>query len=86
MADALLEKTIVRINNSNTPEIFIASGEVIRFDGFLKVYIESSDNDEDEESKGLLPPLQESDPLEMERIDATEKYSQSPPGTPKQAW
>lgn len=79
MADAALERTIIKIKNSKTADLFVASGEVIRFDGFLKVYMESSDEEEDEEGKSLLPPLKENDPLMMERIDATEKFTLSPP-------
>jgi DNA topoisomerase I len=79
MADAALEKTTIKVKNTNTENIFVATGEVIRFDGFLKVYMESSDDEESEEGKGLLPPLKENDPLGVERIDASEKYSLSPP-------
>ena len=79
MADAVLEKTIIKIRNSNTNDIFVATGEIIRFDGFLKVYMESSDDEEDEEGKGMLPPLNENDTLNLERVDATEKFTFYPP-------
>jgi DNA topoisomerase-1 len=59
---------------------FIANGEVIKFDGFLKLYFESSDNEEDDElSKGMLPPLKEGEKLEDMKIVATEKFKNHPP-------
>jgi DNA topoisomerase-1 len=80
MSDAELEKTTVTINISNTPEKFIATGEVLIFDGFLRVYIES-DDDEDQNggSKGLLPPLTAKQTLRWDKIQATERYTQKPP-------
>jgi len=80
MSDALLEKTNIRISNSKTPEIFVATGEVLKFDGFLKVYMESTDDENnDEESKGLLPPLKAGDPLDLKKIVAAEKFTLHPP-------
>ena len=79
MSEASLEKTTIRIKNSKSPDLFIAVGEVLKFDGFLKVYMESSDEDTEEEAKGLLPPLKQNDDLELNRIEATEKYSNHPP-------
>ena len=80
MSDAVLEKTNIRISNSKTPEIFVATGEVLKFDGFLKVYMESSDDENtDEESKGLLPPLKAGDALELNKIEASEKFTLHPP-------
>ncbi|MDP4267797.1 MAG: type I DNA topoisomerase [Bacteroidota bacterium] len=80
MSDALLEKTNVTIDISTTPEKFIAKGEVLKFDGFLKVYMESTDDDiEDDESKGMLPPLNKGQKLDPKQIDAIQKYSQHPP-------
>ncbi len=80
MADAILEKTNIRVSNSNTPEIFVATGEVLKFDGFLKVYMESSDDENaDEESKGLLPPLKVGDILDLRKMEAAEKFSLHPP-------
>ena len=79
MRDALTEKTLINISNSNTQDKFTASGEVIRFDGFLKVYIESMDDEEDEEGKGLLPPISKDDVLPLDKIEATEKYTTNPP-------
>ncbi len=79
MSDALLEKTSIKINNNKTPDLFIATGEVLKFDGFLKLYMESSDDEQEEEVKGLLPPLKENDPLALNRITATERFDNHPP-------
>ena len=58
MADAELERTTINIAVSNSPELFQATGEVIKFDGFLRVYMESTDNeDESDENASLLPPV-----------------------------
>jgi len=79
MSDALLEKTNVDVSISTTPEMFIAKGEIVKFDGFLKVYIESSDDESDENQKGLLPPLSLGDSLQVDIINATQRFSQHPP-------
>jgi DNA topoisomerase-1 len=79
MTDAELEKTIVTIDISTAKENFIARGEVIKFDGFLKVYMESSDDEDPETQKGLLPPVSKGDNLERKEIIATQKFTQSPP-------
>ncbi len=79
MSDALLEKTTVTINISTSEENFIASGEVLIFDGFLKVYFESSDEDQEETAKGLLPPLRKGQRLNAINITGTERFSQHPP-------
>lgn len=79
MADAELEKTNVTIDISTTDETFIARGEVIKFDGFLRVYLESTDDDDPEAQKGMLPPVNEGDELSRIEISATQKYTQSPP-------
>jgi DNA topoisomerase I len=79
MADAELEKTNVTIKISTTPEKFIARGEVMKFEGFLKVYMESSDDDDDEAQKDMLPPIKEGELLKLKDILAIEKYSQTPP-------
>lgn len=78
MADAQLERTNITIGVSNSNELFIANGEVIKFDGFLKVYLESSD-DENEEQEGMLPPVTIGEVLEMKEINATQKFTQHPP-------
>lgn len=80
MSDAELEKTTVTIDISNTPEKFIASGEVLIFDGFLRVYIESvDDEDQNGGTKGLLPPLNARQILRWNKINATERFTQKPP-------
>ena len=79
MSEAKLEKTTISINISGAPEKFTATGEVLKFDGFLKVYMESTDDEqEEEETKGLLPPLKVNDPLQRDRIEAAEKSTQQP--------
>ena len=78
MSEAQLEKTTISINISNAPERFIATGEVLIFDGFLKVYMESTDDEQEEEAKGLLPPVKRNDKLNREEIEATEKTSMQP--------
>lgn len=79
MADALLEKTQAGISISTTSEKFIASGEVILFDGFLKVYTESDDDETEENDSASLPPLKTNDNLTSKEIQATEKYTHHPP-------
>ena len=79
MADAKIEKTTVNVKVSNAGEMFVASGEVIKFDGFLKVYHESFDDDNTaEESSHLLPAMKEGDELQRREITSTERFSQSP--------
>ncbi|WP_319479883.1 type I DNA topoisomerase [uncultured Draconibacterium sp.] len=80
MADAILERTNVTIDVSNAPEKFQATGEVIVFDGFLKVYIESTD-DENANGSGqtLIPPMHVNDLLEMTSVVSTQRFSQRPP-------
>ena len=78
MSDAKLEKTTVCIDISTTSEKFNAVGEVLLFDGFLKVYMESRDEDENEDKHGELPPIVQGMNLDMEQIQAVEKFSQQP--------
>ena len=79
MADAQLEKTTININIGNTSEKFVATGEVVSFDGFLKVYLESTDDEEHaEDFSHILPALKEGDELQRREILATEKYSLAP--------
>ncbi|MGA3015023.1 MAG: DNA topoisomerase, partial [Bacteroidales bacterium] len=79
MSDAILEKTNVTIGVSNAKEKFIARGEVIKFDGFLKIYMESKDDDEDEDQEGLLPPVAKGDNVITREIVAQQKFTQHPP-------
>ncbi|MBQ6681015.1 MAG: type I DNA topoisomerase [Prevotella sp.] len=94
MADAQIEKTTVeitlnvRLSNSEAlakagtsdaqPSTFIATGEVVKFDGFLKVYNITPDEENEEETTHILPPLHKGDKLERREIVATERFSQSP--------
>ena len=77
MSDAELERTNVKIENSGNTKIFTANGEMIKFDGFLKVYLEGTDN-EDEEQAGMLPNLKVNQNLDYTFINATQRFT-SPP-------
>ncbi len=81
MADAILEKTTVSIGISNSKEKFIAAGEVLIFDGFLKVYMESTDDDSNNNvgSDVIIPPLKAKDKLQMSSVVATQRFTQRPP-------
>ena len=79
MADAEIEKTTVNIQISNTNEMFVAQGEVVKFDGFIKVYRESSDDDEQQDEFGhILPPMKKDQELTRREILATERFSAGP--------
>ena len=80
MADAEIEKTTVNISVSGINEQFVAQGEVVKFDGFIKVYRESYDDDaqQDEELGHILPPLKKGQELTRREILATERFSQGP--------
>lgn len=75
MPDAQLERTNIIISLSNEKTPFVATGEVIVFDGFLKVYRESHDDDADDEKSDLLPPINEGDNVVRTSINATEQYT-----------
>ena len=77
MADARLDRTVAKINNSNTSEQFVARGEVITFEGFMKVYLEGKD-DELEEQKGMLPKLTIGESLGLSEAIASEQFSRPP--------
>ncbi len=79
MSEALLEKTNISIGISTTNEKLIASGEVLKFDGFLKVYLESTDDEDDEVQKGILPPLELNQKLDLDEMVAQERFSKHPP-------
>ena len=79
MAESEIEKTVVTIDIDGQEEKFIADGEVVTFDGFLKVYHESTDDEnQDNEGGNTLPALSAGDLLERKTITSTEKYSQGP--------
>lgn len=77
MSDALLERTNVKIENSENSKIFTANGEMIKFEGFLKVYLEGKDDDEEEQA-GMLPNLKVNESLQYVFINATQRFT-SPP-------
>lgn len=78
MADAELEKTIVDIGINTQPSSkLVAEGEVLKFDGFLKVYLESTD-EEEEAAAGILPPLKTDQLLDLDEMSATERYTRPP--------
>ena len=77
MSDAELERTNVKIEASNHAEVFQATGEVIKFEGFLKVYLEGNDDD-DEEQEGMLPSLKVNEKLLNQQIVAKERFTQAP--------
>ena len=78
MSDALLERTILKISSDKYDNQFTCKGEVIKFDGFLKVYIEGTDDNENEDSEGLLPSLFKGDKVTNINMIATEKFSRPP--------
>ena len=75
MADAAIEKTTILINMNNSPVTFSATGEVIKFDGFLKVYTESTDQENNDEEKDLLPPVKNGTPLFYNIVTAVQKFT-----------
>jgi len=75
MAEAKLEKTTINIEISKSEEILRAQGEVITFEGFLKVYLESKDEDDDQETKGMLPPLKNGQLLSLNCMLASERFT-----------
>ncbi len=79
MADAQIEKTTINIHIDNTEEKFVANGEVITFDGFIKVYRESTDDEDGtEDATHILPAMKVGDELQRREITATEKFSAAP--------
>jgi DNA topoisomerase-1 len=77
MSDAQLERTIATIGISTASENFVAQGEILRFEGFLKVYLESTD-DEEEEQSGMLPPIKKGQNLNMIEILAIQRFTHHP--------
>ena len=81
MSDALLEKTTITIEVNGSQESFVATGEVISFDGFLKVYIESLDQEkefDDDSESTLLPSVKKDQPVQMSKIEARQRWTQRP--------
>ncbi|RSC95856.1 type I DNA topoisomerase [Tenacibaculum singaporense] len=77
MSEAQLERTVVKIDNDKNKKQFTANGEVITFEGFLKVYLEGTDNEEEEQA-GMLPKMKVKEQLTNELITATERYTRPP--------
>lgn len=78
MADAQVEKTIIDIAAEGLDEHFQATGEVIKFDGFFKVYMESRDDDDDQNASSILPAVNIDQDLNIESVDATQRFTQHP--------
>lgn len=79
MADAELEKTTVNIKVSTAEEMFVATGEVVKFDGFMKVYHESTDDDDsNDEGSRILPPLKDGQQLQRRDVTSTERFTTGP--------
>jgi DNA topoisomerase-1 len=79
MADAQIEKTVAKIGISTLPqEQLTATGEVLKFDGFLKVYLESKDEDDEDGQEGMLPPLTVGQQLPLVEMTATQRFSRPP--------
>jgi len=79
MSDAELEKTTAKVKVSGATELFVAQGEVLKFDGFLKVYMEGTDDEEtDEENSSMLPPMKVGENLESQEISATQRFTHHP--------
>jgi DNA topoisomerase I len=79
MADAELEKTTATIGISTNPRKLIATGEVVKFEGFLKVYMESRDDDDEEENSKVLPPLSVGQNLSLDELIAKQVFTRNPP-------
>ncbi|MDC0584134.1 type I DNA topoisomerase [Bacteroidales bacterium] len=78
MSDAVLEKTQIKIQLDNENHLFVATGEVIKFDGFIKVYFESTDDEEIEDDEGLLPPINLDSEIQYDKIEAQQRYTKHP--------
>lgn len=79
MSDAQLEKTTATIGISTTDEKLVAKGEVVKFEGFLKVYIESTDDENEEENTNMLPPLNVGQQLDLKEILSKQGFTRHPP-------
>ena len=77
MSDAKLERTVLKIDADKHNELFTARGEILTFEGFLKVYLEGVDDDE-EEAQGILPPVKKGDALNLKSLVSTQRFSRPP--------
>ena len=78
MADAQMERTNVNIGISTNDRQFVATGEVILFDGFLKVYMESYDDDRTEDTSAILPPIEVGTLLDLDKMEAQQRFTRHP--------
>ena len=78
MADASIERTAVKIKTPQEKALFSVTGEVIKFDGFLKVYLESTDDDAEDEDNEMLPPVAKGDALTAKEISSTQRFTHHP--------
>lgn len=78
MADAQIEKTMVNIDVSNSDKDFVASGEVVLFDGFFKVYVESVDDENGENVNSMLPPMKVGQTLDLDKMEAQQRFARKP--------
>ncbi len=79
MSDAIVEKTTISIDMTSSPVTFTATGEVVRFDGFLKLYTESTDQDNGDDERYVIPPVENGLPLYYNTVVASQKYTSPPP-------
>jgi DNA topoisomerase-1 len=79
MSDAELERTVLKITTPEKGLEFVSRGEVIKFEGFLKVYLEGTDDEEQEEQEGMLPNVSEGEGIERKTVVATQRFTQHPP-------
>lgn len=79
MADAVLEKTVASISISTMKEMLTATGEVLKFDGFLRLYFEGKDEEDDEKQEGILPLLSQGQSLTLDYMNATERFTKASP-------
>jgi DNA topoisomerase-1 len=79
MSDAVIERTTIGIEMNNSPVTFSATGEVIKFDGFLRVYSESVDHENTDEERYVIPPVKNGMPLYYSTITAAQKFTSAPP-------
>jgi DNA topoisomerase-1 len=79
MADAEVEKTTISIDMNNSPVTFLATGEVIKFDGFLRLYTESTDQENSEDDRYVIPPVKKGQDLTYNNITATQRFTTPPP-------
>lgn len=78
MSDAELEKTTAVITVGGTSEKFVAQGEVLKFDGFLKIYMEGTDEEDEDKQEGMLPPMKVGEKLSLNEMNATQRFTHHP--------